>query len=122
MRPLLLLTNCIVHCALLLSCQTPTKKNSEIELKTASTIVAKDSLVNGRAVIQKDTTKTIINISTNSDKKTPTVNSANSINEQTINTKPTQTQTKRIEHASDNQAKLDSIKKAKGELKKIIGE
>ena len=118
MRPLLLLTNCIVHCALLLSCQTPTKKNSEIELKTASTIVAKDSLVNGRAVIQKDTTKTIINISTNSDKKTPTVNSANSINEQTINTKPTQTQTKRIEHASDNQAKLDSIKKAKGERKK----
>ncbi len=105
-----------MHCALLLSCQTPTKKNSEIELKTASTIVAKDSLVIGRDVIQKDTTKTIINTSTNSDKKTPSVNSANSINEQTINTKPTQT--KRIEHASDNQAKLDSIKKAKGELKK----
>ena len=99
MRKLLLLINCFVLCTLLLSCKTPTKKNSEIEIKTTTAIVTKDSLLDGKVVTQNDTTKT--------------ANPSNS--KQTIKTKPIQT--KRIEHGSDNQAKLDSIKKAKGKLK-----
>ena len=114
MRKLLLLTNCFILSALLSSCQTPTKKNSEIEVKTSTTFVAKDSVANGKVVIQSDSTKT--KTSTHSDKHTTTVNPTNSNNKQTTKAKPTQT--KRIEHGSDNQAKLDSIKKAKGKLKK----
>ena len=112
MRKLLLLINCFVLCTLLLSCKTPTKKNSEIEIKTTTAIVTKDSLLDGKVVIQNDTTKTITNTSTHSD-TTKTVNHSNS--KKTIKTTPSQT--KRIEHGSDNQAKLDSIKKAKGKLK-----
>ena len=114
MRKLLLLTNSFVLCALLSSCQTPTKKNSEIEVKASTTFVAKDSVANTKVVIQNDTTKS--NTSTHSDKQTTTVNPTNSNNQKTTNAKPTQT--KRIEHGSDNQAKLDSIKKAKAKLKK----
>ena len=112
MRKLLLLINCFVLCTLLLSCKTPTKKNSEIEIKTTTAIVTKDSLLDRKVVIQNDTTKTITNTSTHSD-TTKTVNPSNS--KKTIKTTPSQT--KRIEHGSDNQAKLDSIKKAKGKLK-----
>ena len=113
MRKLLLLINCFVLCTLLLSCKTPTKKNSEIEIKTTTAIVTKDSLLDRKVVIQNDTTKTITNTSTHSDNQTKTANPSNS--KQTIKTKPIQT--KRIDHGSDNQAKLDSIKKAKGKLK-----
>jgi hypothetical protein len=70
--------------------------------------------MSGKVVIQNDTTKTIISTSTHSDKQTKTANPSNSIQ----TTKNTKTQTKRIEHGSDNQPKLDSIKKAKGKLKK----
>jgi len=112
MRKLLLLINCFVLCTLLLSCKTPTKKNSEIEIKTTTAIVTKDSLLDGKVVTQNDTTKTITNTSTQND-TTKTANPSNS--KKTIKTTPSQT--KRIEHGSDNQAKLDSIKKAKGKLK-----
>ena len=112
MRKLLLLINCFVLCTLLLSCKTTTKKNSEIEIKTTTAIVTKDSLLDGKVVIQNDTTKTITNTSTQND-TTKTANPSNS--KKTIKTTPSQT--KRIEHGSDNQAKLDSIKKAKGKLK-----
>ena len=103
-----------MFCALLSSCQTPTKKNNDINLETDTTIIAKDSLVNGKVIIKSDTTKT--NTSTHSDKQTTTVNSANSSNKQLTKAKPVPI--KRIEHGSDNQSKLDSIKKAKGKLKK----
>lgn len=112
MRKLLLLTNCFVLCEFLSSCQTPTKKSSEIEVKTSTKFVAKDSVANSKVVIQNDTTKS--NTSTHSDKHTTTVNPTNSNNKQTTKAKPTE----RIEHGSNNQAKLDSIKKAKGKLKK----
>jgi len=113
MRKLLLLTNCLSLCALLSSCQTPTSKSTENNSTVLQTAKSTDTIVENKVVITQDTAKTNNNTATHSDKQTTKVNSTNS-STQTTKT----TETKRIEHGSDNQAKLDSIKKAKAKLKK----
>ena len=114
MRKLLLRTNCFIALVLLSSCQISTKNKGNIESITTETIVNKDSSANLNVDIQNDTTKKITHTSIHIDKQTKTANSSNS--KQTNQTPSGQTI--RIEHGSENQAKIDSIKKAKGKLKK----
>ena len=113
MRKLLLLTNCLSLCALLSSCQTPTSKNTESNSTVIQTANSSDTIIESKVEIPQDTSNTNNNTATHSDKQTTNVNSTNS-SVQTLKT----TETKRIEHGSNNQAKLDSIKQAKAKLKK----
>lgn len=113
MRKLLLLTNFLSLCALLSSCQTPTSKNSENNSAVIQSVNSTDTIVESKVVIPQDTSNANNNTATHSDKQTTNVNSTNSSTQKTKTT-----ETKRIEHGSNNQAKLDSIKQAKAKLKK----
>jgi hypothetical protein len=113
MKKLLLLASCISLIALLLSCQTPTTISPKSNLTTITTSANLDSISKSKVVIQQDTTKAINNTSVHSDKQSTKPNPTNSSTQGKM--KPTET--KRIEHGSDNQAKLDSIKTAKLKLK-----
>jgi hypothetical protein len=114
MRKLLLLTNCLSLCALLSSCQTTTSNSTENKTDTTQTVVAIDSIAKSKVVSQADTL--MKNTSTHSETKTTNANSSNSSKQQTTQTKTKEI--KRIEHGSNDQAKLDSIKNAKAKIKK----
>jgi hypothetical protein len=113
MRKLLLLTNCLLLCVLLSTCQTPTSKSTESNSPVLQTANSTDTIAESKVVIPQDTSKTKNNTATQSDKQTTNANSTNSSPQKTKTT-----EIKRIEHGSSNQAKLDSIKQAKAKLKK----
>jgi hypothetical protein len=92
MRKLLLLTNCLLLCTILSSCQT-TGNGKENKPDTPNT-----------------------NTPIHSETKPTDSNPNNSTTSQEAQSKTTELN--RIEHGSKNQEKLDSIKKAKAKSKK----
>jgi len=114
MRKLLLLTNCLSLYSLLLSCQTTTSKKIENTTDKIQEAVAEDTITNTKVILEADILNA--NTSKHSERQTTNVNTNNSTNHWTKQNKTTEV--KRIEHGSDDQEKLDSIKKAKIKLKK----
>lgn len=115
MSKLSLLINCAALCVLLASCHTPAARNNPANSGTTPTAGGVDSPANTKVVMQPDSTDKAKGAATKSGAQT--TNPAGSTTPTTSTTKPGKTKTKRIEHGSDNQAKLDSIKLAKKKQK-----
>jgi hypothetical protein len=114
MRRLLLLTNCLWLCVLFAFCQARTKNGAKNKIDTTLTIFEADSIAKANAAILGDTLGR--KSSLHSEIKSTNADSSNSLGHQTKQTNATEVH--RIEHGSDNQVILDSIKNAKAKTKK----
>ena len=109
MRKLLLLINSLLFCALLPFSQTNPSKNSE---KKRFSLDSTNS--NAKQKLQTDTLKR----SSNTTKKGKSTNSSIISNKHQGERNSNTSNIKRIDHRSDNESKLDSIKYSKIKTKK----
>ena len=115
MKKSLLLINCYSVCLFFISCQSA-QNQEENKMNDNTQTIIEDSIAKDKADIQQVISKPVDDKTNKSNKQTTTVNAKN-----TSTLKMVKNDTlihSRIEHGSDNKTKLDSIKKAKGKLKK----